>query len=106
MGGKTLERCLVLVRDGGQVITLGSPAPVWETVKGWKEAQERGVKGLFFIVEGNGKQLEEIADLVQKGAIKPSVSMVVEGLTESGVRDGWTKAERGGLFGSVVVKVL
>lgn len=106
VGGKTLERCLSLVKDGGQVIALGSPEPVWENVKGWKEAQQRGVKGLFFIVEGNGEQLKEITALVQEGAIKPSVSVVVDGLTEGGVRDGWTKAERGGLAGSVVVKVV
>lgn len=106
IGGETLEMGLRVVKSGGQVISIGAPPPVWGEVKGWKEAQSKGVKGLFFIVEENGEQLVEIGELVRKGAIKPSISVVVDGLTEEGVRNAWTKAEKGGLSGSVVVKIL
>jgi NADPH:quinone reductase-like Zn-dependent oxidoreductase len=106
LGGETLERCLPLVKDGGQIVTIGSPPPDWTALRGWKEAENRGVKGEFFILEESGKQLSEIARLWQSGKIKTSVGLVVDGLTEEGVRDGWERGLKGGLSGSVVVKVL
>jgi NADPH:quinone reductase-like Zn-dependent oxidoreductase len=106
LGGKTLEKCLPLVKDGGRCITIGSPPPSWETLKGWKETQSRRVKGEFFILEESGKQLSEIASLWQDGKIKTSVGLVIDGLTEEGVRRGWMRGLKGGLAGSVVVKIL
>jgi NADPH:quinone reductase len=106
LGGETLERCLPLVKDDGQVVTIGSPPPDWTILKGWKEAEGRGVKAEFFILEESGRQLSEIAGLWQSGKIKSSVGLVVDGLTEEGVRDGWTKGLKGGLSGSAVVKIL
>lgn len=110
VGGETLEKCLGLVSNGGELITIGStPVPdPWDLtgVKGTEEAKKRGVKANFFIVSENGEQLGEIAKLAQQGVLKPSVSLVVDGLTEDGVRDGWSRAEKGGLSGSVVIKVL
>jgi NADPH2:quinone reductase len=37
LGGETLERCLSLLKDGRQVVTIGSPPPDWESLKGWKK---------------------------------------------------------------------
>jgi NADPH2:quinone reductase len=48
LGGEALEKCLPLVKDGGQVITIASPPPDWEKLRGWKKAEERGVKKDFF----------------------------------------------------------
>lgn len=106
LGGSTLEKCLPVIRDNGRVTTIGSPPPVWETVAGWKEAEARGVAGSFVMTAGNGEQVDEIAQLVQNGKTKPSVSFIVDGLTGDGVRDGWSRALKGGLSGSVVVKIL
>lgn len=106
VGGVALEKSVPLVKDGGFVVTVGSPPPEWETLKGWKEARERGVNGEFFIVEGTGKELSEIAKLWESGKVKTSVGLVVDGLTGEGVQDGWTRGLQGGLAGSVVVKIL
>jgi NADPH:quinone reductase-like Zn-dependent oxidoreductase len=106
LGGETLERSLPLAKDGGVVVTIGSPPPGdWDTLKGWVEAKQRGVKGDFFILEESGRQLRDIAGLWQSGKIKTSVGLVVDGLTEEGVRDGWTRGLKGGLAGSVVVNI-
>lgn len=106
LGGETLERSLPLAKDGGVVVTIGSPPPGdWETLKGWVEAKQRGVKGDFFILEESGRQLRDIAGKWQSGKIKTSVGLVVDGLTEEGVRDGWTRGLKGGLAGSVVVNI-
>jgi hypothetical protein len=48
------------------------------------------VKKDFFILVESGEQLSEIARLWQTGKMKTSVGLVVDGLTEEGVRDGWT----------------
>ncbi|TAQ87503.1 hypothetical protein B7494_g4166 [Chlorociboria aeruginascens] len=88
VGGKMLESCLRLVKDQGQVITVGTPTPVLENVDGFKEAQERGVRCLFFIVDGSAKELTEIVALVERGDLKPSVTSVVDGLTEPEVEIG------------------
>jgi hypothetical protein len=50
--------------------------------------------------------LNELASLWRIGKIKPSVGLVVKGLTEEVVRDGWTEGLKGGLAGSVVVSIL
>ncbi|KAE9380226.1 putative quinone oxidoreductase [Stipitochalara longipes BDJ] len=105
LGGETLERCLPLVKDNSRVVTIGSPPPDWEVLQGWKEAEERGVKGDFFILEESGQQLSEIADMWLSGKIKTSVGLIVDGLAEENVREGWLRGLKGGLAGSVVVKI-
>ena len=37
---------------------------------------------------------------------KTSVGLVVDGLIEEGIRDGWTRGLKGGLAGSVLVRIL
>lgn len=107
VGGKEmLEKCLAVVKGKGVVVTVGSPPIVWEELSAWEDAKARGVEGKFFIVREDGKQLGEVARLVEKGVVKPSVGFVVEGLTEEGVRDGWARGLKGGVAGSVVVKIL
>jgi len=101
VGSEALHRCLGCVRDGGKLVTIGSPPPTWGEVD-----LERGVKGVFFVVEESGTMLEDIAGLVESSGLKPSVGMVIDGLTEEGVRDGWSKGLKGALAGSVVVKIL
>lgn len=105
IGGSMLEGSLRIGKDEGSVLTVGSPAPKWEQVDGWKEALERRVQAWFFIVEENGSQVAEIAQLVQSGALKVGVSEIVQGLTENGVREAWSRAVKGGMAGSVVINV-
>jgi hypothetical protein len=58
------------------------------------------------MVSESGDDLVEIGKLVREGAVKTSVSFVVDGLSGDGVQDGWRRALKGGIGGSVVVKVL
>lgn len=106
VGEKVLEGSLGLVRAGGVVVTIGTAPPDHFHVEGWDELKEKGgVEGLFFIVSETGEHLMKVGELIQKGTVKPSVSFVVDGLSEEGVRDGWNRALKGGMGGSVVVKV-
>lgn len=105
VGQKTLERSVPLLKDGGVIITVGSPPIDWETLKGWKEAKARGVTGDFFMVGPNAEGLRELSDLVDAGKLQTSVALTVDGLSEEAVRDGWGRGLKGGLSGSVVVKI-
>lgn len=107
VGGESLERGMKLVKNGGRVVTVGSPPPAWANKggKGWEEIEEGGLKKVFFIVEEDGQQLKDIADRLESGELKPSVGLVIDGLTEEGVREAYSKGLKGGLSGSAVVKI-
>ncbi|KAK0120006.1 hypothetical protein ONS95_011424 [Cadophora gregata] len=107
VGGESLERGTKLVKSGGRIVTVGSPPPAWarKGENGWEEIEENGVEKLFFIVEEDGKQLKEVAGLLESGDLKPSVGLVIDGLTEEGVRNAYAKGLKGGLSGSAVVKI-
>lgn len=106
VGQKTLERAVPLLKDGGVIVTIGSPPIDWATLNGWPEATARGVTGDFFMVGPNAEGLKELTELVEAGKLKPTVALTVDGLTEEGVKDGWGQGLKGGLAGSVVVKIV
>jgi NADPH:quinone reductase-like Zn-dependent oxidoreductase len=69
VGGETQERSLDVLRKGGVVVSLVTPmAP--------GVAGQRGVRGVYFIVEGNREQLEQIAALIDEGMVKPIIAQV------------------------------
>jgi len=107
IGGQVLEESLRLVKDGGWLITVATPIPKWDNVRGIEDARKRGVKEHFFIVKENGEQLESIAQMVQNGALKPQIGHLIDGLTENSV---WNIGEQfakpnPGSNGTVVVQV-
>jgi len=107
VGGESLEKGTKLGKSGGRVVTVGSPPPAWakKGKKGWEEIEEGGLRKVFFIVEEDGQQLKDIADRLESGELKSSVGLVIDGLTEEGVREAYSKGLKGGLSGSVVVKI-
>ena len=64
-----MERSWSLLRPGGWMISVAMAV-------GESEAQEHGVRGLFFIVEPNRAQLEEMGRLVDQGTLKVFVAKV------------------------------
>ncbi|KAH8601167.1 chaperonin 10-like protein [Bisporella sp. PMI_857] len=108
IGGPTLIKCWDLLAHSASVITVGTPAPKdlnINNIEGFSEASKtKNVKGLFFILSGNGGQLAQIMSLVKSGDLKSSISLRVP-FTENTVRNAWTKGENGGLSGTVVVDV-
>jgi NADPH:quinone reductase-like Zn-dependent oxidoreductase len=71
VGGPALPAAYAHVRDGGRLITLGAP-PAPELRAG------RDIRDEFFVVRPNRGQLEQIATLVDSGALKPLVSQTYE----------------------------
>jgi len=52
------------------LVTLVSPIPTGE-------AEQHGVRGIFFIVSGNRGQLDQISALVDGGKLKPVIAEVL-----------------------------
>jgi NADPH:quinone reductase-like Zn-dependent oxidoreductase len=67
VGGKTLERSWSVLKKYGRVVTIASGAD--------SSADDR-IKSAFFIVEPDRRQLIEVAELVDEGAIRPVVDTI------------------------------
>jgi NADPH:quinone reductase-like Zn-dependent oxidoreductase len=70
VGGDTLKRSFGVLKKGGTLISIAQPVPA-------EQSQAHDVRGIFFIVEPNGKQLGEISRLVEDGVVKPIVEEIV-----------------------------
>jgi NADPH:quinone reductase-like Zn-dependent oxidoreductase len=70
IGGETRRRSWRVLRKGGLLVTLVSPIPTGE-------AEQHGVRGIFFIVSGNRGQLDQISALVCGGKLKPVIAEVL-----------------------------
>jgi NADPH:quinone reductase-like Zn-dependent oxidoreductase len=70
IGGETRKRSWSVLRKGGVLVTLVSPIATGE-------AEQNGVRGIFFIVSGNREQLDQISALVDGGKLKPVIAEVL-----------------------------
>ncbi|MBA4853201.1 NADP-dependent oxidoreductase [Emticicia sp. BO119] len=97
VGGNNIERSFEVVKKGGTVITLPS-----NTSEGIVEkAKAKGVTGFHFMVQSNGEDMKQLADLLEKGIIKPHVSAVYS-LDEMG--KAHQQIETGSTRGKIVIK--
>jgi NADPH:quinone reductase-like Zn-dependent oxidoreductase len=67
VGGPTQERSWRVLRKGGVQVSVVSPFPPGV-------AEQQGLRGVYFIVEGNRAQLEQISTLVDEGKLKPIIA--------------------------------
>jgi len=67
VGGETLTRSWGVLKPGGRLVTIAASSE--------RTADER-IRSAFFIVEPNRSQLEEIAWLIDSGAIRPIIGGV------------------------------
>ena len=69
VGGETQERSLGVLRKDGVLVSVVSRVEP-------SVAAQHGVRAVYFIVEGDRPQLEEIASLVDDGTLKPIIAKV------------------------------
>lgn len=73
VGGATLDKSWRVMRPGGTLVTVHTPAPGENPIA---KADEFGVRGVLFIVKPNRSQLAQIACLIDEGKIKPILDRV------------------------------
>lgn len=95
VGGDTVERSWQTLRPGGAMISVATSIPEEEPAK-------HGVRGLFFIVEPDREQLEEMAKLVDQGRLKVFVAKVFP-LAQA--RDAFELALQAHTRGKIVLQV-
>lgn len=116
---KTLEKSLRILKPGGKAISIsGPPTPDFaRSIKAsWfvrliisiisfgirKKAKKLGVDYSFLFMRSNGKQLQEITKLIEKGVIVPVVDKVFPFVKTN---EALVYVESGRAKGKVVVKV-
>jgi NADPH:quinone reductase-like Zn-dependent oxidoreductase len=95
VGGDTVQRSWQVLRPGGILISITKP--ISET-----EARQHGARGLFFIVEGDRSQLEELAKLIDAGSLKIFVSAT---LPLERAREAFELGAKGHTRGKIVLQV-
>jgi len=95
IGGETRERSWRVLRKGGVLVTLVSPIPP-------DVAEQHGVRGVFFVVSGNRRQLDHITGLVDEGKLKPVLSAVVP---LARAREAFEQGAAGHAPGKIVLQV-
>jgi len=91
VGGDFAVRCARMVGQGGVVVSVVNAPP-----------RMSNAQGLFFVVEPDRAQLDELARLVDKGQVKPVVGKVVD-LTQD-ASNVFAIKEHGRIPGKVVLR--
>ena len=95
VGGDTVQRSWQVLRKGGVMVSVVKPIPE-------SEPREQGARGVFFIVEPDRDQLEEMAKLIDAGALKSIVAAVVP---LARARDAFEMGLKGHTRGKIVLQV-
>lgn len=116
---KTLAKSLRVLKDGGKLISIsGPPDPAFAKAIGaptfvqWvirllsagirRKARARHVDYVFLFMSANGQQLQDIAGLVEAGAIRPVIDTV---FPFEATNEALNHVEAGRARGKVVVRV-
>ncbi|QNL51287.1 NADP-dependent oxidoreductase [Olivibacter sp. SDN3] len=96
VGGDTIDKSLLVTKNGGTVISI--PTGLNEAVT--EKAKAKGVKGYFILVQSNGSDMQKIATLLEKGILKAHVSSTYP---FEQMADAHLQVESGRTVGKVVV---
>lgn len=95
VGGDTLERSWQVLKKGGVLISVASPPSV-------DEAKAHGVRSVWFIVEPNRQQLDQIGGLIDAGKIHLVIDTV---FPLSQARQAYEQGTKGHTRGKIVLRV-
>jgi len=98
MGGEYIDRSLNVLKPGGIIISIPSGAS--ESVK--EKAAARGLTGDTFRVQSDGRNMKEIADMLDKGIVKSHVSRIF-GFDD--IRAAHLQIESGKTRGKIVISL-
>ncbi|MYL57609.1 zinc-binding dehydrogenase [Virgibacillus halodenitrificans] len=97
MGGEIQEKSFKVLKNGGKLVSIVQ-APNKEL------ATEKDIKADSIWLKENGKQLSEIAELMEKGVIKPVIGNTFP-LSEEGLRKAHELSETHHAKGKIIIKI-
>lgn len=74
VGGKVLERCWGIVREGGVLVSVDSASFDFVNDHQKRGIAREGVRALFFIIEGDGETLGVVRDLANRQLLRSFVA--------------------------------
>ena len=96
IGGEYIDRSLKVLKPGGTIISIPSGAS--EFIR--EKANAKGMNGDTFRVQSDGKNMKEIAGLLEKGIVKSYISKV---FSIDEIQDAHRQIETGRTKGKIVV---
>lgn len=96
IGGDNIDRSLQVLKKGGTIISINSGAN--ENVE--EKAKAKGMKGIKMLVQSSGEDMQNLASLLEEGALKPEVSVQ---LPFEKMKEAFTQVASGKTRGKVVV---
>jgi NADPH:quinone reductase-like Zn-dependent oxidoreductase len=96
VGGDTLQRSWQALKPGGVLVSIVSPPPPADVVKG------HAVRFVWFIVEPNREQLVQIGELIDAGKLRPIIDAV---FPLSQARQAYKQGTKGHMRGKIVLRV-
>jgi NADPH:quinone reductase-like Zn-dependent oxidoreductase len=96
VGGDTLERSWQVVKPGGMLVSVVSPRPSADAIKG------HDVRFAWFVVEPNRDELIHIGALLDAGQLRPIIDTV---LPLAQARQAYEQAAKGHTRGKIVLRV-
>jgi len=97
MGGEIQTKSYHVLKKGGTLVSIVQPPDE-------KKAEEMGINVKFHWLNPNGKQLKQLADLMEKGKLKPVVGSIFE-FSEQGLREAHALSESRHAKGKIVIKI-
>jgi len=97
LGGDVLEKSYQVLKKGGHLVSIaGMPSE--------EDAATYGVEASSYWLEPQGEQLQQLAELYEKGQLKPVIGEVFE-LSEQGLQDAHALSETHHAKGKIVIRV-
>jgi NADPH:quinone reductase-like Zn-dependent oxidoreductase len=98
VGGDNPKRSLNSLRSGGLLIAIAGG--ITDEVK--KLAEEKGIKALSYMVQSNGDDMEQLAELLEAGTIKP---YIFKEFSFSEIGEAHRQIETGRTRGKIVINI-
>ncbi|MEN2467785.1 NADP-dependent oxidoreductase [Ornithinibacillus sp. JPR2-1] len=97
MGGEIMDKSFDVLKEGGKLVSIaGTPSE--------ERAKEKGIKAGSYWLNPSGKQLSEIADLMERGIVKSIIGHVMP-FTEAGLKEAHQLSETHHAKGKIVIKI-
>jgi NADPH:quinone reductase-like Zn-dependent oxidoreductase len=97
MGGAIQEKSFNVLKKGGKLVSIISPPNE-------EKAKEKNIKAGLVWLQPNGKQLQQLADLMEKGSLKSIVGHVYH-FSDKALQEAHELSETHHAKGKIVVKI-
>jgi len=97
LGGEILQKSFNILKEEGRIVSIAG-------IPDEKTAASKGIKAGFHWLEPNGKQLAEIAELLENGEVKAIIGHTFP-FSEQGLKEAHELSETHHAKGKIVIKV-